>query len=71
MKKPVPMFWLMTIQTPNQAGYNITDYQGVLTPKPGTTRIDLFNEIRDQIYRDFPQSRGGAVIAFDAQPNEL
>jgi len=71
MKKPAPLFWLMTIQTPNRAGYNITDYQGVTTPAPGTTRLDLFNQIRNEIYREYPQSQGGAVIAFDLQANEL
>lgn len=70
-KRTVPQFWLMTIQTPNEAGYNITDYQGILTPRPGATRLELFNEIREQIERDNPQSRDGAVIAFDVQPNDL
>ncbi|MFI9598965.1 hypothetical protein ACIHCX_03620 [Streptomyces sp. NPDC052043] len=64
-------FWMMTIQTPNAAGYNVTDYQGTLTPARGATRLDLFNEIREEIYRESPHSRGGVVIAFDVQPNQL
>ncbi|WP_432185462.1 hypothetical protein [Streptomyces tendae] len=71
MAKPQPLFWLMTIQTPNAHGYRINDFQGVLTPEPGTTRLSLFNEIREEITRRDPLSAGGAVIAFDVQPNEL
>jgi hypothetical protein len=61
----------MTIQTPNAAGYQLNDYQGVLTPKPGTTRLSLFNDIRAEIEQADPLSAGGVVIAFDVQPNEL
>lgn len=71
MKKPVPVFWFMAIQTPNGAGYRLNSYQGVLTPEPGTTRLSLFNEVLEEINRRDPLSIGGAVIAFDAQPNEL
>lgn len=71
MAKQVPHFWFMTIQTPNGAGFRINSYQGVLTPKPGTTRLDLFNELREEIERRDPLSRGGCVIAFDVQPNAL
>lgn len=71
MKKAVSYFWFMTIQTPNGAGFNISDYQGVLTPEPGETRLSIFNDLREQIVREFPRSSGGSVIAFDLQPNEL
>ncbi|MET9190096.1 hypothetical protein ABZX63_33255 [Streptomyces tendae] len=71
MAKQVPHFWFMTIQTPNGAGYRINSYQGVLTPEPGTTRLSLFNEVREEIDRRDPLAIGGAVIAFDVQPNNL
>jgi hypothetical protein len=61
----------MTIQTPNGAGYRINSYQGVLTPRPGTTRLSLFNEVRAEIDQRDPLAIGGAVIAFDVQPNKL
>lgn len=72
MKKPEPThFWFMTIQTPNGHGYRINDFQGTLTPQPGTTRLSLFNEIREEVQRRDPLSRGGAVISFDVQPNQI
>jgi hypothetical protein len=61
----------MTIQTPNATGFNITDFQGAVRPRRNITRLDLFNDIRDQIFRDYPHSRDGAVVAFDLQPNQL
>lgn len=72
MKQPEPThFWFMAIQTPNVHGYRLNDYQGALTPEPGTTRLSLFNEIREEVERKDPLSRGGIVIAFDVQSNQL
>lgn len=64
-------FWFMAIQTPNHTGYRLNDYQGVLTPLPGSTRLDLFNDIRREVERQDPLSRGGIVVAFDLQPNKI
>lgn len=64
-------FWFMAIQTPNRTGYRLNDYQGVLTPRPGSTRLDLFNDIRREVEQQDPLSRGGIVVAFDLQPNKL
>ena len=71
MKKPAQVFWFMTIQKPNAHGYFLNSYQGTLTPAPGTTRLTLFNEIREEVDRQDPRTIGGVVIAFDVQPNEL
>lgn len=70
-KKQPTHFWFMTIQTPNGHGYRINDFQGVLTPAPGTTTLDLFNEVREECEQRDPQSRSGAVIAFGVQSNQL
>ena len=65
-------FWLMVIQWPNGDGKNtVGSYQGVTTPERGETRLDVFNRVRKEIERDYPGSAGGAVIAFDVQPNKL
>jgi hypothetical protein len=64
-------FWFATLQTPNARGFYLSSHQGIRDVQPGQTRMDLFNSIRDEIYRNTPQARGGAVIAFDIQPNEL
>ncbi|MEU9947010.1 hypothetical protein [Streptomyces sp. NPDC047939] len=71
MPKMKSYFWFMTVQTSNGAGSRLNSYQGVVTPESGTTRLQLFNEVREEIDRLDPLSQGGCVIAFDMQPNEL
>ena len=71
MPKMKSYFWFMTMQTPNRSGYRINTFCGVLTPTPGTTRLSLFNEVKEEVERRDPLSRGGSVTAFDIQPNEL
>jgi hypothetical protein len=60
-------FWFMTIQTID----SVASYQATRTPSPGQTRLDLYYAILNEIVRLHPESRGGAVIAFDIQPNKL
>ncbi len=64
-------FYFMSMQMSNARGFYTTDFQGVLTPKPGQTRLDLFNEIRADFEAREPRVRSGVVIAFDIQPNKL
>lgn len=62
----------MVIQEPSRlGGGSIGSYQGTTTPARGETRLDLFNRVREQIGRDYPGSVGGAVVAFDVQPNKI
>lgn len=44
---------------------------GTLTPKPGATRLDMYNLIRDDLVARTPGLRDASVIAFDIQPNKL
>lgn len=65
-------FWFMTIQAPNSTGgFYMNSYQGTRTPKRGSTRLDLFNSIRQEIGENDPLGKNGVVIAFDIQPNKL
>lgn len=64
-------FWFMTIQTPNAGGYYLNSYQGTITPRQGSTRLDLFNRLVAEVHELDPKSQGGAAIAFDVQPNRL
>jgi hypothetical protein len=64
-------FWFLTMQTPNAAGYYLSSYQGTFTPPAGATRLDAFNEVRQLVERNDPPSRGGTVLAFDIQPNQI
>ena len=68
MSKHGSHFWLMVVQ--ERSGV-VGSYQGVVTPERGETRMDLFNKVRAEIERDRPANVGGAVTAFDVQPNKL
>lgn len=74
MPEPVEQgthFWFMTIQTPNASGYFVNSYQGTWTPRTGATRLDTFNDIRRYVDGEDLRARGGIVISFDIQPNQL
>ncbi|MER5903061.1 hypothetical protein ABT150_23630 [Streptomyces mirabilis] len=64
-------FWFMSVMTVNAAGPWVNDYQGTLTLILGTTRLEVFNQIREEVAQNDPRSRGSIVLAFDVQPNEL
>ena len=64
-------FWFMSIQAPTRTGIYAASHQGSWTPRAGQTRLDLFNEIYAHVEASDPPSRGGTVIAFDIQPNQL
>lgn len=64
-------FWFMSVMAVNSVGPWVNDYQGTLTLIPGVTRLELFNQIREEVAQNDPRSRGAIVLAFDVQPNEL
>lgn len=64
-------FWFMVIGTRNAVGAWMNTYTGTWTPKPGATRLDMFNIIQAYVDEQDPRARGGIVTAFDIQRNEL
>jgi hypothetical protein len=75
-QKPTPAepdshFWFLSVMATNAAGPWFNSYQGALTLAPGATRLEVFNQIREEVARNDPRSRGAIAIAFDIQPNEL
>jgi hypothetical protein len=65
-------FWFMSIQTSSADGTTfLGSFQGTITPSRGRTRLDLFNQIRADINERELLTRGGAVVAFDIQPNKI
>lgn len=64
-------FWFMSVMTVNAHGPWANDYQGTLTLVPGATRLEAFNQIREEVAQGDPRSRGAIVLSFDIQPNEL
>jgi hypothetical protein len=64
-------FWWIVVQTPRRFRRPvITASTGTITAMPGDSRYDLFWKVRDQVDADYPQARGGRVIAFELQRNE-
>ena len=61
----------MSVMAVNSIGPWVNDYQGTLTLVPGVTRLELFNQIREEVAQNDPRSRDAIVLAFDVQPNEL
>lgn len=65
-------FFLITIQYPRPGGtVGITSANGAWTPARKSTRLDVFNAIRAELESQYPECRGGTVLAFDLQPNRL
>ena len=64
-------FWFMSVMVVNSIGPWVNDYQGTLRLVPGATRLEVFNQIREEVAQSDPRSRGAIVLAFDVQPNEL
>lgn len=63
-------FFFITIQR-DSAGHVPVTLSGTVTPRPGQTRLDLFNQTWAAFEKVDPRVRGGVVIAFDLQPNAL
>jgi hypothetical protein len=65
-------FFLITIQyTRTNGSFGITSANGAWTPDRKATRLDVFNAIRAELESQHPECRGGAVLAFNLQPNKL
>jgi hypothetical protein len=74
VSKPEPEhthFWFMSVMATNPRGLWVNDYQGTLTPAPGATRLETFNQIREEVATKDPRSRHAIVLAFDIQPNRI
>ena len=75
MTEPTPEqgthFWFMSVMAVNPRGPWMNDYQGTVTIAPDATRLELFNQIREEVAEKDPRSRGAVVLAFDIQPNQL
>lgn len=64
-------FYFITLQQANARGIYTNTLSGYWTPAPGQTRLDVFNEIRAKFEARDAGVRGGVVLAFDIQPNQL
>ncbi|MFD9368790.1 hypothetical protein ACFWA6_13950 [Streptomyces sp. NPDC060020] len=61
-------FWFMVILVP---GGSLMTVRATITPQRGRTRLDLFDQIREEVASLHPETRDGQVVAFDIQPNKL
>jgi hypothetical protein len=64
-------FFYITMHQVNALGPYTNSFSGAFTPKPGETRLDLYNAIRADFEASDSKVRGGIVLAFDIQPNQL
>lgn len=64
-------FYFITLQQGNARGFYTNTLSGCWTPGAEQTRLDVFNEIRAEFEARDPGVRGGVVLAFDIQPNQL
>lgn len=60
-------FYMIAIQCADR----VVDVAGTLDPPRKATRLDVLNLIRGELEKRIPECRGGAVVAFDVQPNRL
>jgi hypothetical protein len=61
----------MTVFKASPGGFDVRDFRGTVTPKPGASRFDLFDLIRARVNEMDPSKEGGTVVAFDIQPNQI
>lgn len=62
-------FWLMVVE--DRRGRDHYAGSGTTTPPAGATRRDMRDLLLADLEAEYPQARGGILIAFDIQPNQL
>mgnify|MGYP001567606407 FL=1 len=50
-------FWFMSVMAVNAAGPWVNDYRGTLTLAPGANRLEVFNQIREEVAVTDPRTR--------------
>ncbi|MFI1678822.1 hypothetical protein [Streptomyces sp. NPDC020607] len=64
--------YLLTLQAPHPSGgFAISTWTGTCTPTEGTTRHDIYQQLRQDVEREAPNFAGASLLFFDLQPNQL
>ncbi|WP_432014964.1 hypothetical protein [Streptomyces cucumeris] len=61
----------MTVQRPTATGVSVATWHGDVTAQPGSTRRDLYEWLRAEHGRRYPDTVGGIVLFFSLEPNQL
>ncbi|MEU4964980.1 hypothetical protein [Streptomyces smyrnaeus] len=63
--------FVMTCQKPQAGGFAVATWDGDFTPNPQATRRDVYQWLRKQFDREFPDLARGVVAFFSLEPNKL
>lgn len=70
--EPREYHFVLTVQKPvPSGGYIVADWDGCMTPKPGWTRRDAYQAIREEHVRVNPHLAKASVLFFSLEPNQL
>lgn len=64
-------FYAMTLNRPLKDGEANFMSSGTITPPPGTTRCDVYDELIARSIRLHPELAGASVLFFCLEPNTL
>ncbi|MER7849574.1 hypothetical protein ABTZ03_37200 [Kitasatospora sp. NPDC096077] len=62
---------VLTIQRTTDGGTASATFADTITPKPGMTRVDVFNLAIDHLTQRRPELTGGTVLFFALDKNQL
>lgn len=68
---PAPQYthhYILTLEMPQYASFTVS---GVMTPRPGATRDEVYTEIRRDATKDDPRMTRANVVFFSLEPNQL
>ncbi|RCG20777.1 hypothetical protein DTL70_21115 [Streptomyces diacarni] len=64
--------FVMTCQKPQAGGgFAVATWSGNFTPQPEATRHDVYEWLREQYAREFPDLTHGVVLFFSLESNQL
>lgn len=64
-------FFAITLQAPGYDGFEINTYSGTVTPAPGQTRYDLYQQLRNEIAASNPDMARSNTLFFSVESNAL
>ncbi|MGA6159305.1 hypothetical protein ACPEIC_38860 [Stenotrophomonas sp. NPDC087984] len=63
--------FVLTLQKPHGGGFISATFTNTITPRPGTTRADIYEALREQVTRANPELANANVMFFSLEPNGL
>ncbi|MFS7877667.1 hypothetical protein ACEYXF_30675 [Streptomyces asiaticus] len=63
--------FVLTLQKPHGGGFVSATFTNTITPRPGATRADIYEALREQITQAHPELSNANVLFFSLEPNGL